>query len=73
MHATYPHKWYDEDELSPIYENMTEIWNFPGNIYTDDLYTKIVSPVMVRQVRVPESKLCFCFICEHNDSNTDES
>ena len=58
VHATYPHEWY-QNELSPIYENMTEIWGFPGNIYTNDLYTKIVSPVMVRQVRVPESKFVF--------------
>uniref|UniRef100_A0A7M5XFD6 PLAT domain-containing protein n=1 Tax=Clytia hemisphaerica TaxID=252671 RepID=A0A7M5XFD6_9CNID len=55
IHATYPHEWYAN--LSSVYDNETEIKYFPGNLYTEDLYTKIVSPLSIRQVRV-HSKRC---------------
>jgi len=45
----FPNKWYN---LDPWYDDYPEIRDFPGNIFLNDLNSKIVNGIRIRQVRV---------------------
>ena len=46
--------WYPN--LDPKYKSNPAIKDFPGNLYLDDLNSKIVNGIRIRQVRVKKGK-----------------
>ena len=54
LREVYPRPWYPN--LDPKYENDTAVKNFPGKLYLDDLNSKIVNGIRIRQVRVKQGR-----------------
>ena len=54
LREVFPRPWYPN--VDPKYENNTAIKDFPGNLYLDDLNSKIVNGIRIRQVRVTKGK-----------------
>ena len=50
----YPEPWYN---LSDFYSN-TDKKDFPGKLFLNDLTSKIVNGIRIRQVRVQPRKSC---------------
>ena len=59
LEEVYPRAWYN---LSSKFDKQPKIKNFPGKIFLNDLNSKIVNGIRIRQVRVKKSKWVLVFI-----------
>lgn len=58
LEEVYPRPWYN---LSSKFDKQPKIKNFPGRLFLNDLNSKIVNGIRIRQVRVKKSKWIFFF------------
>lgn len=58
LEEVYPRPWYN---LSSKFDKQPKIKNFPGRLFLNDLNSKIVNGIRIRQVRVKKSKWILFF------------
>ncbi|XP_047144022.1 uncharacterized protein LOC100210397 isoform X1 [Hydra vulgaris] len=59
----YPEPWFN---LSDFYANNTDKKNFPGKLFLNDLTSKVVNGIRIRQIRVqPHSCIKAVFIADY--------
>jgi len=56
----YPTPWYQQ-ELDPDYQNDTGISDFPGNLYLNDLNSKLLTGARIRQLRSDKGEIFYCY------------